>query len=254
MSTPITYRDLLIDRYRLIYDWVPEDTKNLLDIGCGNGIFTRWLRDRAVFVAGADHNAEQLVSARRYCPEMIAVAAEGERLPFADHSFDVVVMSDMLEHVNNDESTIREAMRVLRPQGLILISLPNRGPLTVLDGDNIVNRLVHLISRLKIPKRTQSGTGSRYLFEGFTYKRHRHYGLKDIKRLMGPSSRIEKKYYGGTMLWPILYLVEKIGEVFFKRPLVTTDYRILRRLRSLDFRLCMGSWSYNLVVAVRKQM
>jgi SAM-dependent methyltransferase len=253
MSTPITYRDLLIDRYRLIYDWVPRDSGRLLDIGCGNGIFTRWLVDRARLVTGCDHNPDLVEQARRECPGIEAVQSCGESLPFESGRFDVVVMSDVLEHMDDDTVAVREALRVLCPNGLLLISLPNRGPLAVLDGDNLVNGLVRMLGCLRIPRGRNADGSRRHLFQGFTYRKHRHYGIDDLKRLLGPSCEVERVYYGGILLWPLAYLVEKFCEVFFKRPLVQTDYRLLRRLRALDFRLNIGRWSYNLVVAARKR-
>lgn len=252
MSTPVTYRDLLIDRYRLIYDWIPAGAERVLDVGCGNGLFTQWLGRKARFVAGTDHNAGQIRQAREGARGGVFVVAEGERLPFATGSFDAVVMSDVLEHMRDDREALREAWRVLTPGGRLLISLPNRGPLAWLDGDNLVNGLVWGISRLRLPRRGRTGGGKRFLYEGFVFRRHRHYGLRDLDRLLGGKGRIERRYYGGTFVWPLAYLIEKAIEVFGGKPLVATDYRLLRRLRGADFRIRLGHWSYNLVVAVAK--
>ena len=248
MSTPITYRDLLIDRYKLLYDWIPSGTAHVLDIGCGNAIFTKWLKQKAELVIGTDHNADQLCSQTLEEQGLSGIASTAEALPFGDDSFDIVVMSDVLEHVDDDQAAIGEALRVLKANGRLLVSLPNRGPLSILDGDNIVNRLVWLISKLRIAKNR-----SRRFFEGFVYVKHRHYGLRDLKRLVGDAGEVEKTYYGGALLWPLAYLIEKWLEVFFHKPLIETDYRLLRRLRATDFRLGIGPWSYNLVASVRKK-
>jgi ubiquinone/menaquinone biosynthesis C-methylase UbiE len=46
-------------------------------------------------------------------------------LPFEDRSFDAVTRFDLLEHVPDDRQAVREAFRVLRPGGALLVSTPN---------------------------------------------------------------------------------------------------------------------------------
>jgi SAM-dependent methyltransferase len=252
MSTPITYRDHLLDRYRLLYDWIPADATRLLDIGCGNAYFTQWFRARARVVVGTDHNARQLAGAHDVWPDLGMTAAAGERLPFADNTFDVVVMSDVLEHMADDQTALNEALRVLTPDGHLLISLPNRGLFGFLDGDNVVNRLVWFLSKLRLPKGRHPDGRRRTRYEGFCFVRHRHYRRGDLVRLLGSAGRIERIRYGGVLLWPLCYLAEKLAEVFFHRPIVTSRHRFLRRLRALDFRVSLGPLSYNLIADVQK--
>lgn len=253
MSTPILYLNKLMDRYKLIYDWIPETTPRLLDIGCGNLNFTKWFRDKAEVVIGTDHNPDQPASSINKFPGISALASAGEHLPFKDEYFDIVIMSDVLEHVQNDKMTIDEVIRIIRPGGSLIISLPNTGPLALFDGDNVINRFVWFLSLLKIPKgRKPDGTLKRF-YEGFEYVRHRHYSLKELMELIDSRLVIEKRYYGGTIIWPLAYMVEKILEVFFKQQLITKNYTFLRTIRAMDFKLGIGSWSYNLVVQLKKE-
>lgn len=253
MSTPLYYRDHLMDRYRLILDWVPDGTGRILDIGCGNGVFTQWLARKARAVYGTDHNARQIEYGRREFPGVTFVAAEGERLPFDDAFFDVVVMSEVIEHTADDRQALGEALRVLAPGGRLILTTPNGGPLRFLDGDNLVNAFVMALSRLGIPKGGRHADGRRRTFyEGFAYEWHRHYRRAEIVALLGGAAAIERVYYGGTCVWPLSYLAEKVAEVFLKRPIVTTRHALLRRIRALDFRCSWGPWSYNLCLALRK--
>jgi SAM-dependent methyltransferase len=48
----------------------------------------------------------------------------GENLPFSNASFDLVTCTDVLEHITNDDSTVREINRVLKPGGYVLITVP----------------------------------------------------------------------------------------------------------------------------------
>jgi SAM-dependent methyltransferase len=55
------------------------------------------------------------------------VGAAGERLPFPDYSFDVILSHEVLEHVQDDRQAVEEMVRALRPGGRAIIFTPNRG-------------------------------------------------------------------------------------------------------------------------------
>lgn len=248
MSTPITYRDLLIDRYKLVYDWTPEGTARVLDLGCGNGHFTKWLRDRATDVFGVDHNPRNCRAAARDYPEVRFAASGGEGLPFADGTFDVVVCSDTLEHTMDDQATVDEILRVLKPGGTMVLTMPQGGLFGWLDAENLVNYPFLLVHKLRIPK-----PGGGRLLQNFRFRRHRHYNLGKVRQLIGDRAEIDEVRRGGLFLYPFLYLIEKCAESFFGRDLCTADYRTLRRLRSWDFGLPFGPLAFNIAVRARKR-
>jgi SAM-dependent methyltransferase len=61
-------------------------------------------------------------------PACAALSADALFLPFADASFDLVVASEVLEHLVDDRGAIAELTRVLRPDGRVAISVPRAGP------------------------------------------------------------------------------------------------------------------------------
>jgi SAM-dependent methyltransferase len=90
------------------------------------------LRDRRVTLCDIEPRAIEL--ARELHGERIArydVVEPGARLPYADASFDLVVSMDVVEHLPDPVPWLREALRVLRPQGTLMLTTPNYASCTL---------------------------------------------------------------------------------------------------------------------------
>jgi SAM-dependent methyltransferase len=103
-----------------------------LDYGCAEGGYTAALVQRgAARAVGCDTIAERISEARRTHASNPAVsfvvAPQNEPLPFPDASFDGVFMNEVLEHVTDEEFSLSELHRVLRPAGVLVVISPNRG-------------------------------------------------------------------------------------------------------------------------------
>ena len=98
----------------------PRVRGKLLDLGCGNQPYRRYLTGVSHYV-GLDYPLTQECLAFKGRPE---VHGDARTLPFADHSFDGVLCSQVLEHVDRPETVLREMRRVLKPGGVGLISVP----------------------------------------------------------------------------------------------------------------------------------
>jgi len=95
---------------------------HILDVGCGTGTMLGYL-SRYGHAQGIDAD-EQAV---RFCIERGVGDVQqvtASTLPFADGTFDLVTILDVLEHIDDDAGTLRELHRVLRPGGLLLVSVP----------------------------------------------------------------------------------------------------------------------------------
>jgi len=111
-------------RLSLIRRYVPLEGRRMLDIGCGVGTFVRRLGEFSPHVYGVDIDGERV---RRGAQAVSGLAvAVSENLPFRDAVFDVVLLHEVLEHVRDDALTLREACRVTRPGGNVVIFCPNR--------------------------------------------------------------------------------------------------------------------------------
>jgi SAM-dependent methyltransferase len=93
-----------------------------LDVGCGSGGNTGVLRDLGWRVTGLEYSPVAApLAAGRGLP---VVRGDATRLPFRDGSMDLVMSTDVWEHVDDDGAVAREAVRVLRPGGRALIAVP----------------------------------------------------------------------------------------------------------------------------------
>ena len=114
-----------------------------LDIGCGSGRHTAAIYDLDRCMAvGADTNWDDLAQARSrlswhsaYMPHETGrwslSGADITHLPFKDRSIDLVICSEVLEHITEDETAIQECVRVLKPGKHLVVSVPRRWPETV---------------------------------------------------------------------------------------------------------------------------
>jgi len=102
--------------------------KRVLDAGCGTGFGAARLAARAARVTGVDTSREAIEYARAHYPDPRLEFLRGDvsRMPFRDESFDLVSAFEVIEHLRDWRGFLREARRVLSPQGQLVISTPNK--------------------------------------------------------------------------------------------------------------------------------
>ena len=100
----------------------------VLDIACGEGYGSAALAQTASSVVGVDIAEDAIAHATaRYTADNLRFAQGSlTAIPAADAAFDLVVCFETLEHVRDQELAIQEMRRVLRPEGLLIVSTPNR--------------------------------------------------------------------------------------------------------------------------------
>ncbi len=109
----------------------------ILDAGCGTGRHAcEAFRRQNVTVAGIDMKWDDLVQTNN-CLSVREKETDGKwvvaqanimKMPFADGFFDVVICSEVLEHIVDDKAAISELMRVLKPGGDLIVTVPRYWP------------------------------------------------------------------------------------------------------------------------------
>ena len=114
----------------------------VLDVGCGEGrhSIAAWLEAK-VDVTGVDLSEKDLQTAQERQQEAVQYLEGSEEgrsisfqqanaleLPFADNSFDKIICSEVLEHIPDYQGVLAEIKRVLKPDGLLAISVPRAWP------------------------------------------------------------------------------------------------------------------------------
>lgn len=112
-----------------------KENSRLLEIGCGAGNLLVQASVPGSFPIALDLSMQALTFVRSRLQELetgqepikgfACLQSIGERLPFADGSFDFTLLSEVVEHLEEPHLSIREASRVLRPGGRLLVTTPN---------------------------------------------------------------------------------------------------------------------------------
>jgi len=105
----------------------------VLEVGCGSGVFLRAAADRGAQVSGLDASTELVELARAHVPEADMRVGDMQFLPYADDAFDVVAGFNSFFFAADIVAALREAGRVAKPGGRVLIQVWGRHERCSLD-------------------------------------------------------------------------------------------------------------------------
>ncbi|MEK6799267.1 MAG: class I SAM-dependent methyltransferase [Planctomycetota bacterium] len=117
--------------------------RRLLEIGCGGGHVLRMFPQCEL--TGVDVSGEMLAKARRNLGDLPARLIKGEvhEAGLADATFDVIICTEVLEHVVDPQRLLREARRLLAPGGRLVVTFPN---------DRLIERIKRWIIAMRLAR------------------------------------------------------------------------------------------------------
>ena len=200
----------------------------ILDLGCGDGTFTRYFINNNRQIIGADIDPKALKLAGKKGIYRRLVKAEAAKLPFANGEFDMVLANSCLEHMDQLELVLREINRVLKKGGRLWFSVPSEKRPVYFIGYRYLNAMglkkaAERVSRWQnrlVDHRTcwSDQQWRRALAKaGFTKFRARYCGsvtscaLADWLMVLSAPAWLEKKAFGYFLPWR-----KMTGPVFFQ--------------------------------------
>jgi len=128
LETFIYSRDTIehLHRYAIVNSYI--ENKVVLDIACGEGYGSNIMSENAKFVYGVDLDPKTIKYAKeKYKKKNLEYSVgNADAIPLSDNSVDVVVSFETIEHLDKHDEMVLEIQRVLKPEGIVIISTPDK--------------------------------------------------------------------------------------------------------------------------------
>lgn len=114
------------DPRKLLLSFVSNDTKKVLDLGCGRGGLSEKLKKRIVTeVVGVEANPDCYYSAKNKLDKVYLGDIEKVKLPYPAEYFDCIICADVLEHLRDPKKILEKYKFYLKKEGCLIASIPN---------------------------------------------------------------------------------------------------------------------------------
>ncbi|MBN1348405.1 class I SAM-dependent methyltransferase [candidate division KSB1 bacterium] len=123
------FQDMI--RYDNILKLIPRQRLTILDLGCGDGYLSYLMAQKGHRVTSLDLSQARLDKFRQIAEDFGITQKTGDikHTGIDEQTFDLIVSSEVLEHIEGYEEAIIEAYRLLKPGGLFIVSVPHDEPL-----------------------------------------------------------------------------------------------------------------------------
>ncbi|MFH1575613.1 MAG: methyltransferase domain-containing protein [Candidatus Nealsonbacteria bacterium] len=207
----------------------PQKNEKILDIGCGDGVWYLELKKRKTEVIGIDLSDYDLNKLKERAMVLNlnheVINADAQKMPFEEKVFDKIYSISTFEHIEDDKKVFEEANRVLKPRGLLVISVPMK---EVPFLTKLAVKLPKPIKKLFYNKLVMDAKNEDDYLNNFNqyYSQYRNYTIDDIKeRLQNYGFEMEKKSYNcrffGSAIWSAYHTLK----IFERHKSPTTNYK-----------------------------
>jgi len=161
----------------------------VLDVGCGLGYGSGMLYRIRNSIVAFDISDTALLYAKRNYPGPTYIRADAQAFPFEDMSFDVVVALEIIEHVNSGIYLLREIYRVLKNEGVLILSTPN---------------VAHLRNRLECALFKKNLIAEKSKNPKNPYHKH-EYTPEELARLLESTGFTIEEKWGQILTFPLVH-------------------------------------------------
>lgn len=186
--------------------WLPVGARRILDVGCAFGYGSVALAAGGPpgrIAVGVERDPEHLQRGRELYPWLTILEGDATSLPVPDGCADAVLLLDILEHLGEPDRAVAEAHRVLHPGGVVIVSVPHRGPQHRIDSLNLYQALRRRRPSWPPLEPATESAGSV----------HRHFTVGEMRRLLAPDFEVDRVRRSGLGLQELVYLAGLVGRV-----------------------------------------
>ncbi len=242
MDTKITDKNPFgYSRYGFAWEHIPQAGGAHLDFGCNDGAFLELLKSKDLQqLAGADMSEDAVTKAKQQLPDSdIRHIHQTAPLPFEEAQFASITLLDVLEHVYEQKELLDELSRVLKDDGILIVTVPEKHLFSFFDMGNFKFLFPKLHRWYICRKYSEQEYLHRYVSnsEGFigdiSAKKgwHEHFSRSGLAKLLGDSGFTVETFDGSGFFRRIITIIN----YFFKWCKLLQPF--MKWVKALDARL-----------------
>lgn len=248
----MTLSSKLKERLKIAFEWIPTSAQKILDLGSEMfdlGCLPGALVERKQEVHVVNVSLHAVTNLRASVPSGRTSFSVGDacNLPYKSSAFDIVIMTDVLEHVISDVDVVKELFRVMQPGGILIITVPCKGMWDWLDPENVKLDFRYLYTTMIRIFVLLTGKS---LMPVTALSRHRHYSISQLQKLFKGGFELKEIERHGGPLYAMSNLLLNILE---KLNILKTFQTTFKHLMLYDYNGKLGPLAHSLAVkAIRR--